>query len=92
MADFATILGPEYTKKISNFQQNLLSFQKKFHLMAASGQTFDNYNASIECSIQSHEFKAVFMTCRSFWTNLQTKYKLTHYLLKTFLHQVDWYI
>ena len=92
MAVFGIILGPEYAKKVPNFLQNLLFFQKKFHLMFVSGQTFENYNTSIECSIQSHEFKLVFTTFRSFWTNLQTKYKLTNYLFQTFLRPVDWYI
>ena len=52
---------------------------KKFHLKAVSYQVFDNYNASTECSFQSHEFKEVFTTCTYFWANLQTRYKLTNY-------------
>ena len=65
MADFSIILGPEYAKKRLIFSK-IFFFQKKFCLMAVSGQTFDNYNASIECSIQSHEFKVMFTTYRSF--------------------------
>ena len=66
MADFGIILGQEYAKKYLIFSKIYYVFQKKFYLMAVSDQTFDNYNASIECSIQSHEFKVVFTTCRSF--------------------------
>ena len=44
-----------------------------------SGKMFDNYNASLEFSIQSYEFKVMFTDCRSFWTNLQTRYNLTNY-------------
>ena len=66
MADFSIILGPEYAEKRLIFSKKKFFFQKKFCLTAVSGQTFDNYNASIECSIQSHEFKVVFTTCRSF--------------------------
>ena len=79
MTVFGIILGPEYAKKPPNFLQKFLFFQKKFHLMFVSGQTFENYNAFIECSIQSHKFKVVFTTCGSFWTNLQTRCKLTNY-------------
>ena len=79
MVDFAISLGPIYAKKRLINSKICYFFHKKFHLMAVSGQTFDNYNASIKCSIQSHEFKVVFTTCGSFWTNLQTRHKLTNY-------------
>ena len=89
MADFGVILGPKYAKifsKISYF------IQKKFKLMVLSGHIFDNYNANTECSIISHEFKEVFTSCRYFEANLQTRYKLTDYWLKTSPHGVNWYI
>ena len=79
MTDFAISLGPAYAKKRLIISKFCYFFQKKSHLMAVSGQTFNNYNASIKCSIQSHEFKVVFATSGSFWTNLQTRYKLTNY-------------
>ena len=69
MADFGIILGPEYAKKCLTFSKTCYFFQKKFHLMAASGQILGNYNASIECNIQFHEFKEVFTTCRYFEVN-----------------------
>ena len=72
MGDFGIILGLEYAK-------NRYFLQKKFHLMAVSGQHFDNYNSSIECNVQSHLFKVVLTTCKSFWTKLQTRYKLRNY-------------
>ena len=83
MADFGIILGLKYAKKK---RLVFLFLSEKFHLMAISGQTFGNYNASIGCSIQSHKFKVVFTTYRSFWTNLQTRYKLTNRNPKTSPH------
>ena len=84
MADFGIILGLKYAKKK---RLVFLFLSEKFHLMAIiSGQTFGNYNASIGCSIQSHKFKVVFTTYRSFSTNLQTRYKLTNRNLKTSPH------
>ena len=35
--------------------------------MAVNGHSFNNHNASIECSIQSHKFKDMFTTCRYFF-------------------------
>ena len=66
MADFGITLGPEYAKKRPIFSTIWYFFQKEFYLMVVSGQTFDNYNDSIECSIQSHKFKVVLTACRFF--------------------------
>ena len=78
MVDFAISLGPIYAKK-RLINSKICFFSEKVPFNGCKWPTFDNYNASIKCSIQSHEFKVVFTTCGSFWTNLQTRHKLTNY-------------
>ena len=92
MDDFGVILGPEYVKKRLVFSKISHFIQKKFHLMVVSGYIFDNCNASIESSIPYDKFKEMFTSYRYFWANLQARYKLTDYWLKTSPHGVNWYI
>ena len=48
------------TWKTANFNKICYICQKN-SIMAASGHIFDNHNSSIECSIQCHKFKEVFI-------------------------------
>ena len=79
MTDFGITSGQEYAKKRQIFSKICYFGGEKFNLMAISGQIFDNYNAIVDCSIQSHKFKECFRTFRSFVGNLQIRYKLTNY-------------
>ena len=82
MTDFGMISGLEYAKKTLIFSRICFFFYRKVHLIFVNGKIFDNYDTNIECSIQSHKFKEVFTTFRSFWENLKTRY-ITNYDFKT---------